>query len=162
MIPALSPHRAAVTCQDDGSIGITDPESAVSVAITVERAQSGRAVLRRLVVDDVSGRGITAGLLRRIPVPALTSLGALWRGTSAPNEALWRSVVDTKPPGSQRWPAEHWTAVLGVWEWAQREGRPGGGYQAIADLWGVSIRPTAHRWLRTARALTAAGGEPLE
>ncbi len=92
---------------------------------------------------------ITSKGLRTVPVG---------RFLHAAREALRRQhgepaahpVETAPPPGSRKWPAEHYLQVASEYWRAQAAGLPP--RQAIAARWNVS-KVTASRWLRRAREL---------
>jgi hypothetical protein len=157
MMPALSLDRAVVVRQDDGSVVVDDPECPVTITLVVDSTVGTRP---RLVSLTVAARGpgdrITAKGLGRLPVPQLVHLAALRTPATHPNEDFWRALVTPKPYGDRDWPDQHWRTVWEVYRWADSTGRPGGGFQAIADLWCVARRPTAYRWLARARKVVQA------
>jgi hypothetical protein len=83
----------------------------------------------------------------------------LGRFLHAAREALQRQqeedpaaqpVETASPPGSRKWPAEHYLQVADEYWRAEAVGRPP--RQAIAARWNIS-KVTASRWLRRAREL---------
>lgn len=158
MMPQLSLDRATVTRHDDGMVRVDDPECPMVVTLRVDTGAGSRARLVSLAVDARGPHRITAKSLSRLPLPQLVHLAALHQACSHPNEAHWRSLVRPKPFGERDWPPEHWGLVLDVYRWAIQSGRPGGGFQAVADLWCVARRPTAYRWVAHARQVAARGG----
>jgi len=94
--------------------------------------------------------------MARLPTAQLLHVAAAQLAAVArdahPNEAWYRMLATPKPRGSRSWGDDHWDRVLIVHQWASDTGRRGGGAQAVADLWGVSVNPTAYRWLAEARA----------
>lgn len=144
--PLIDLTRAMIGVGADGVV-FDDPESPiiVTVGLDVHDRVSSIAV----VVRHPSGR-LSGSALARLPLRHMQRLAvAVTSGVAA--EPWWTAEAATKPAGSRSWPDEHWPRVLAVWAWAERTGRPGGGFAAIADLWGVAARPTARRWMRTAR-----------
>jgi hypothetical protein len=158
MMPQLSLDRAAVTRQGDGSVKVDDPQCPLVVTLRVDTGDGHRARLSSLTVDARGGHRITTKGLSRLPLPQLLHIAALHQVCTHPNEAHWRSLVRPKPYGERDWPADHWALVWDVYRWAIQSGRPGGGYQAVADLWCVSRRPTAYRWVSRARQLVGQQG----
>jgi hypothetical protein len=154
MMPQLSLDRACVTRHSDGSVQVDDPECPVVVTIQVD-ATGGRARVTSLTVVARGNQRITTKGLSRLPLPQLLHLAALRQQASHPNEEHWRSMVTPKPFGARDWPDEHWRLVWAVFRWAVETRRPGGGFQAVADLWCVARRPTAYRWVSRARDLVA-------
>lgn len=151
MPPQLSLDRAAVTRHSDGSVRVDDPECPFAVTLRVDTV-GGRVRLTSLTVDTRDTARITAKGLSRLPLPQLLHIAALRQATSHPNEDHWRSLVQPKPYGERDWPDSHWQLVWDVFCWAVETKRPGGGFQAVADLWCVARRPTAYRWVERARA----------
>ncbi len=150
MMPQLSLDRAAVTRHSDGAVRVDDPECPVVVTLYVDTS-AGRAQLSSLTVEARPYQRITAKGLARLPLPQLLHIAALRQVPSHPNEEHWRSLVQPKPYGERDWSDEHWRLVWDVYRWAVETKRPGGGFQAVADLWCVARRPTAYRWVARAR-----------
>ena len=149
--PLIDLSRAMIGVGSDGVV-FDDPESPiiVTVGLDVRDRVSSISVVVRHPAGRLSGSGLS-----RLPLRHMQRL-AVAVTSGAASEPWWTAEAATKPAGSRSWPDGHWVRVLAVWAWAERSGRPGGGYAAIADLWGVSARPTARRWLKTARARAGA------
>jgi hypothetical protein len=147
MTPLVALNRAQISRDTSGGITVDDPESPllISVSTTPDGAHIGQLVV---TIRHPSGR-ITPRALSRLPLQQIRHIAAQTVGH--PNDQLWRALITPKASGSRHWPSDHWDQVLAVYEWARTSGRPGGGTQAIADLWGVARNPTASRWLTTAR-----------
>jgi hypothetical protein len=95
---------------------------------------------------------LSARLLARLPLPQILHLAAVRALPGRrPNEEHYRQLAQPKPAGGRSWPAGHWGNVLAVYAWGGEVGWPGGGEQAVADMWGVTRKPTAQRWLAAAR-----------
>jgi hypothetical protein len=155
----LSVDRATVTRTGDGSVTVDDPGFPLVLRVRV-RPEGGRTQLLAL---EVSARGpdsrITAGALGRLPLAQVVHVAAhlTHAGSGHPNEAWYRQLAVPRPAGRRSWPAEHWPRVRAVYEWAEGTGRPGGGMQAVADLWDIAVDPTVERWMARVRRLAAAG-----
>lgn len=149
MIPLVDPAAAQITLQSTGLIAIDDPESPVLVEISIDEHNR---INKMIITSRHPSARITAATVRRIPLAALQRIAISMR-TAPPEETWWHSDAAVKHGRS--WSADHWHRVLQAAEWARETGRPGGPAQAIADLWGVSRRPTAYRWLSRARAAAA-------
>lgn len=147
MTPLLALDKAQISRDETGRVTIDDPDSPLLVVVTTtaDAARIGELVV---TVRHPSGR-ITPRALSRLPLQQIRYVAATTAGH--PNDRLWRALITPKPSGSRHWPIEHWSQVLAVHEWATTSQRPGGGTQAIADLWGVARNPTAYRWLAAAR-----------
>jgi hypothetical protein len=81
-----------------------------------------------------------------LPIPQLARLAA---PQPHPDDRHWRTLVDTKT--GRTWGDNHWPLVAGVYRWAERTSRPGGGKTAVAEFWQVAPRPTVYRWLSECR-----------
>lgn len=147
----LDVDRAQITRGPDGTVRVEDPRCPLSVQVRVE-LRGGRPHLAHLAVDTRTPEArISARALSRLPVRQLILLAAARGGTAHPNEALYRSLARPRPRGQRHWDDGHWERVMTVYDWACETGRPGGGWQAVADMWGVSRNPTAYRWVAQAR-----------
>ncbi len=152
--PLLDVDRAQVSRTPDGAVVLDDPGAPWVVKVWVTDA-SGRACISRM---QVHARGdslcVTSARLSRLPtaqilqVAAAETLGAVHDG-----EMYYRMLATPRARGSRSWGDEHYSRVLAVHDWATRTNRPGGGAQAIADLWGVAKDPTVWRWLAAARRI---------
>ena len=149
--PLLDVSRARIS-PVRGGVLVDDPASPWLVRIWVTTPDTGRPVVRRLQVDARDQVvGITAKRLAHLPMAQLcqVAVAAAGRATAHPDEIYYRMLARPMPPDG--WGDDHWRAVLTVHAWAEATGRPGGGAQAVADLWGVTVRPTVGRWLAEAR-----------
>lgn len=148
MMPLLNPANAQLTMDSDGSITLDDPDS--PLLVTVRLDANHRLSHLSITARHPTGRITSAGL-SRLPLAQIQRLAVAVK-TIAPDTTWWTATASLKPLGSRSWGNNHWEHVLAVAEWATN--RPGGPAKAIADLWGVSLRPTAYRWLATARRHT--------
>lgn len=148
--PLLRLEQAQVTRNGTGTITVDDPDSPILLTLRVD-AGTPRQITELTVQARHPSARITPAALSRLPLTQIRHLAV--REDPHPNDLLWRMEVTQKPPGSRHWPADHWRQVLAVHDWAVQTRRPGGGAQAIADLWNVSRNPTAYRWLASARQL---------
>lgn len=142
--------RAQIGHSANGSIIIDDPDCPWLVRAWIDK----RGRLRRLHLDMRAGvpGELTASALRDLPRAQIVHKARSEAAAGEwPNEAFYRLLAAPKPTGSRHWPDEHWENVLTVYEWAVDTDRPGGGPVAVADMWGVSVDPTAYRWLAIAR-----------
>jgi hypothetical protein len=150
--PLLDVSRARIS-PTRGGVLVDDPASPWLVRVWVTTPDAGRPVVRRLQVDARDPAvGITSSRLAHLPMAQLRHLAAVEAGRGAadhPDEIYYRMLARPRPPGG--WGDDHWRAVLAVYSWAEETGRPGGGAWAVADLWGVTVRPTVERWLAEAR-----------
>ena len=151
-------HQLIVTRGADGRVTLDDPNLPVVVVMTLDAATapgSGRPNLSGLTVQvRPGGSRITATMLGRLPLRHLLYVAHAATGRAAcshPNEAHYRGLATPRPDGHRSWDPGHWLRVWAVYQWAQSTGRPGGGLRAVADLWGVTVNPTARRWLAEAR-----------
>lgn len=150
MTTPLCLQRAVVTRHDDGSVRFDDADCPVIVTVMVDTT-SGLPRLVSVRVDARPGSVVSSKLLARLPMSQMRHLAALRQPPSHPDEAHWRSMVLPKLAGHRDWPEDHWRIVWLVYRWAVETARPGGGYRAVADVWGVTTNPTAYRWVARAR-----------
>lgn len=150
MTPNISVDKAQISHDASGAIIVDDPESPLLITATVDAVSTPRRITRLVVeVRHPQGR-ITPGTLARIPLQRIRGLAI---GDDHPNDLVMRSLITEREVGKRGWDDEHWKLVLMIIKWAEETHRPGGGLQAIADMWDVSRNPTATRWRRKARAL---------
>ena len=147
--PLLDADKAQISRTPDGAVVIDDPASPWVVQVWLD-ADDGRACISRLMVEAREPVCVTAARLGRLPTAQILQVGAA-EVFGDGGEMFYRLLAAPRPPGSRSWGSEHFARVLAVHEWAVRSGRPGGGAQAVADLWGVAKNPTAWRWLAEAR-----------
>jgi hypothetical protein len=145
--------RARIARSGDGSVVFDDPDSALVVRVWPRTGPRGPYVARLRVDARDPAVAITATRLRALPVAQMLHLAAGERAgdLSHANETLYRMLAAPKRPGQRSWGPDHYERVLTVYEWAVQTGRPGGGAQAVAELWGVAVNPTVYRWLARAR-----------
>lgn len=149
--PLVDLSRAQITRRGDGSIVISDPESTLVIAATVDASRTPRRIVELTISARTPEARITAAALSRLPIHQICHIAAI--GDMFPNEVLFRCEVTPRPSGTRKWDDRHWQQVLDVYAWGKRAKRPGGGAQAVADIWGVSRNPTAYRWIARARRL---------
>lgn len=154
----LDVDRARISRTRDQSVLFDDPDSPwlVRVWVGTTRRRRYRSYISRLRIDvRPGGPPVTAARLASLPTGQLLHVAAAQLASavpdSHPNEAWYRMLAAPKPRGSRSWPTDHWDRVLQVHRWAEDTNRPGGGAQAVADLWSIAVNPTAYRWLATAR-----------
>jgi hypothetical protein len=144
--------RARVSRTRGGGVLVDDPAAPWLVRVW-SMTVAGRTIAQRLQVDVRDPAvGITSSRLAHLPMAQLRHLAAVEAGRGSadhPDEIYYRMMAKPRPGGS--WGDDHWQAVLAVYLWAEETGRPGGGAQAVAELWGVTVRPTVDRWLAEAR-----------
>ena len=150
--PILDADRAQISRTPDGAVVVDDPASPWLVHVWISDVE-GRACISRIQVE---ARGepvcVTSARLGRLPTAQILQVAAaevLGDGHGA--EMYYRLLAAPRPRGTRSWGADHYARVLAVHDWATATGRPGGGAQAVADLWGVAKNPTAWRWLSAAR-----------
>jgi hypothetical protein len=149
--PLLDADGAQISRTPDGAVVVDDPASPWLVQVSVTEVD-GRACISRIEVEAREPVCITSARLARLPTAQILQVAAaevLGHGHDA--EMFYRLLAAPRPRGARSWGSEHYARVLAVHEWAVRTGRPGGGAQAVADLWGVARNPTAWRWLAEAR-----------
>jgi len=148
--PLLRLDQAQITRDGEGTITVDDPDSPLIVVVTI--GPSRPCQITELVVRTRhSSARITPAALARLPLSQIRHIAA--RTDQHPNDVIWRVEATPKQPGCRHWDAAHWRQVIDVYEWATTTRRPGGGAQAVADMWNVAKNPTAYRWLAKARAL---------
>ena len=157
MSDLLDVERAQVSRDDEGAVVFDDPHSPWVVRAWVAD-HDGRACLSQLQVTSRTGGEmcITTARLGRLPLAQIQRIAAAEiLGAGHTDEVYYRLLARPKPSGTLSWDEEHYERVLAVYTWARETGRPGGGAQAVADMWGVAKNPTAWRWLARARRLAA-------
>jgi hypothetical protein len=150
-IPLINPAAAQLSLHSNGHVLVDDPDAPLLAEIGLN--DRGRIDTLIITCRHPTGR-ITAATIRRIPIGELHRLAVAMRTAGLQHETWWRADAIVKHGRS--WDDDHWRRVLAAAAWAERIGRPGGATQAIADLWGVTRRPTAYRWLVYARSLPGA------
>lgn len=146
--PVINLDRARVSQTSGGRVQIDDPGSPWRIEVRIH-LDAGRAQLSAITVElrDDAALPITAARLRRLPLAQILHVAA---AQLHPNEVYYRMLATPRRPGQRSWGDDHWQRVLEVARWAQDTRRPGGGGQAVADMWGTGLR-TAYRWLTEAR-----------
>lgn len=142
-------NQAQITRDSSGLVVIDDPGSPLLVKVRIDQTRSPQQIVELTIQARHPTARITSAALGRLPLAQIKAVAA-WVGAH-PNDTMWRTRIAQKPAGSRSWPDSHWEQVLNVYRWAQETRRPGGGAQAIADMWSVSRNPTAYRWLAHAR-----------
>lgn len=159
--PPVDVDAARVARGRDQSVLFDDPASPWLVRVWMRtdgatRRRPGHRSISRLRIDvRPGGAPVSAMRLARLPIAQMLYVAAAQLAGAAPdahpNEAWYRMLATPKTRGQRDWDDAHWDRVLTVYQWAVDTGRPGGGVQAVADLWGVARNPTAYRWLAEAR-----------
>lgn len=161
LAPVIDVAKARVDRDSDLSIRFDDPSSPWLVRVWLS-AGGGRRWVERINIEvrDPSSP-VTSTRLARLPCAQLLHVAAALTAAALPdrhpNETYWRMLAQPKPAGCRQWDAGHWDRVKAVHDWAETTRRPGGGVQAIADLWGVATDPTVYRWLAEVRRRTSEG-----
>jgi hypothetical protein len=154
--PLIDLGAAQISRDRTGTVTIDDPDSPLLILVRVDTTtEPARIVELTVVARHPSGR-ISAAGLARLPLVQIRHVAVAT--TAHPNDALWYAGVTPKPVGVRSWGRQHWDEVLDVHDWAVTTGRPGGGPQAVADMWHVARNPTAYRWIK--RATTVTGRTP--
>jgi hypothetical protein len=154
--PLIDLGAAQISRDRTGRVTVDDPGSPLLVHVRADTTtEPARIVELTVTTRHPSGR-ISAAGLSRLPLVQIRHI-AVATGQH-PNDALWYAGVTPKPVGSRSWDPQHWSEVIDVHDWAVTTGRPGGGPQAVADMWHVARNPTAYRWLR--QAITTTGRTP--
>ena len=148
-------EQARVSPNRDRSVLFDDPSSPWLVRVWVGRDRRRRYISRIRIDARPGAAPITAARLARLPTVQLLHVAsaqlAATRPDTHPNEAWYRMLATPRPRGQRTWDDGHYERVLNVYHWAVDTDRAGGGVRAVADLWGVSVTPTAYRWLSEAR-----------
>lgn len=151
MTPLVDLGAAQISRDRDGTVTIDDPGSPLLVRVRADGStEPARIVELTVIARHPTGRISSAGLAR-LPLVQIRHIAV---AAGHPNDALWYAGVTPKPAGVRSWGRDHWDEVLSVYDWAITTGRPGGGPQAIADMWHVARNPTAYRWVKRAIAVT--------
>lgn len=150
--PLVDVGAAQISRDRTGTVTVDDPDSPLLVRVRTDATiEPARIVELTVVARHPSARISSAGLAR-LPLVQIRHVAV---ATGAhPNDALWHANVTPKPIGARSWDRRHWDEVLDVRDWAVATGRPGGGPQAVADMWHVARNPTAYRWLKRATTVT--------
>lgn len=156
--PLLDVDRAQVSRAPDGAVVLNDPGAPWLVRVWVVDAD-GRACISRIQVESRAGGAcVTAAKLARLPTAQILQVAAAEvLGGGHGSEVYYRMLATPRGRGERSWGPEHYRRVLIVHDWATHAHRPGGGAQAVADLWGVAKNPTVWRWLARARRMEEAG-----
>lgn len=149
--PLLRLDQAQITRDKSGSVTIDDPDSPVLVVVSVDVTRTPCQISELVIRARHSSARITPAALARLPLSQIRHIAA--RTDRHPNDVIWRAEITQKRVGCRHWDDNHWRQVLDVYGWAVETRRPGGGAQAIADMWNVARNPTAYRWLARARRL---------
>lgn len=151
--PLLDVDRAQISRTPDGAVVIDDATSPWLVHVWIADVE-GRACISRIQIEarEEDPMCVTATRLGRLPTAQILQVAAAEvLGTGHDGEMFYRLLAAPRGQRERSWGPDHYARVLAVHEWAVRTGRPGGGAQAVADLWGVAKNPTAWRWLAAAR-----------
>lgn len=149
--PLIDLGSAQISRDRTGMVTIDDPNSPLLVRVRTDTTEPARIVELTIIARHPAGRISAAGLAR---LPLIQIRHVAVATSTHPNDALWHAGVTPKPVGVRSWDRTHWDEVLDVHDWAITTGRPGGGSQAVADMWHVARNPTAYRWLKQAVAVT--------
>lgn len=150
-VPLVDVDRAQVAQNPDGSVTIDDPGSPWLVHLTVHE-NDGRVCIGQLRIVSRDGLCITSARLGRLPTAQMLQVAAAEvLGAGHDSEMYYRMLARPRGRGERSWGPDHYRRVLAVHDWAVRTERPGGGPQAVAELWGVAKSPTVWRWLAQAR-----------
>lgn len=150
--PLIDVGAAQISRDRTGAVTIDDPGSPLLVRIRVDTTTGPARIVELTVTARHPAGRISATGLGRLPLTQIRHVAAATG--EHPNDVLWHAGVAPKPVGVRSWDRRHWDEVLDIHDWAIVTGRPGGGPQAIADMWHVARNPTAYRWLRQAVAVT--------
>jgi hypothetical protein len=147
--PLIQVAQATVTRDGTGLVTVDDPESPIVVRVRIDTGRTPFRISELTVQARHPSAQITPAALSRLPLIQIRHVAA--NQSRNPNDVLLHACVSPRPLGSRHWDAQHWREVLDVNDWAVSVGRPGGGAQAISDVWHVTKNPTAYRWLVRAR-----------
>ena len=160
--PVIDVGKARVDRDADLSIRFDDPSSPWLVRVWLGTSDGRRWIERIDIEARDQGAPVTSTRLARLPCAQLLHVAAALTAAAEPdrhpNETYWRMLAQPKPAGRRRWDDGHWDRVKAVYDWAETTNRPGGGAQAVGDLWGVAVDPTVYRWLAEARRRASGGG----
>lgn len=161
--PLINTNSAQVGRDSDGAVVFDDSSAPWVVRLWLAGAGTDTYIHRLLVDPRPGAPRITAVSLSRLPIHRMMRVARAGLGGAAgwPNEPYYGMLADEKRPG-RRWDDRHWELVLQVYAWGRDTGRPGGGRQAVADLWAVSVDPTVKRWLAEARRRAGQSASPPE
>ena len=141
---------AQITRSSSGYVVVDDPKSWLLVFVRVSDTPPTRVTELVVRARHPSAR-ITPSALARLPLAQIAAVSSRQAGS---NESLWQ--LSTTGRTGRRWDDSHWGEVLAVYDWAVATGRDGGPYRAVADLWNVTVAPTAYRWVAEARRRASA------
>jgi hypothetical protein len=150
--PLVDLGAAQISRDRSGVVTIDDPDSPLLLRVRTDTTTEPARIVELTVIARHPSARISSAGLARLPLVQIRHV-AVASGTH-PNDALWHANVAPKPVGVRSWGRDHWDEVLDVYDWAIATGRPGGGPQAVADMWHVARNPTAYRWLKRAVAVT--------
>lgn len=150
--PLIDLGAAQISRDRTGTVTIDDPGSSLLIRVRIDTTTEPARIVELAVTARHPSARISAAGLSRLPLIQIRHV-AVASGTH-PNDALWHAGVTPKPVGIRSWDRRHWNEVLDVHDWAISTDRPGGGPQAIADMWHVARNPTAYRWIKRAIAAT--------
>lgn len=150
-IPLVNVAGAQITRESNGSIVVDDPGSPLLLRVRTDNAVEPVRIVELVVTVRHPTARINPSGLARLPLAQIRHLAA---AADHPNDSIWQMGISPKLPGGRSWPPEHWVQVLAVNDWAVTTNRPGGGPQAVADMWHVARNPTAYRWLKLAETAT--------
>lgn len=149
--PLIDVDQAQVSRHPDGAVTFDDPDAPWVVHATVVEV-GDRVCIGQLRVESRDGVCITSARLGRLPTAQILQVAAAeTMGDVHTDETYYRMLARPRARGARSWDPEHYKRVLMVHDWAVRTRRPGGGPQAVAELWGVAKNPTVRRWLARAR-----------
>jgi hypothetical protein len=150
VVPLLDVDRAQVSRGPDGSIAFDDPHAPWIVRVWAIEVDGRPCIDRMQVEAREPGLCVTSTRLGRLPTAQMLQVAAAELFGHG-EEIYYRMLAQPLRRGQRSWDSGHYARVLAVHDWAARVRRPGGGAQAVADLWGVAKNPTAWRWLAAAR-----------
>lgn len=150
--PLVDLGAAQISRDGTGTVTIDDPDSPLLVRVRTDTTTEPARIVELTVVARHPAGRISAAGLARLPLVQIRHVAVA--SGAHPNDAIWRLNVTPKPVGVRTWGRDHWDEVIDVNDWAIETRRPGGGGQAIADMWHVARDPTAYRWIKHAMAVT--------
>lgn len=150
--PLIDLGSAQISRDRTGMVTIDDPNSPLLVRVRTDTTTEPAQIAELTIIARHPAGRISAAGLARLPLVQIRHVAVAT--STHPNDALWHAGVTPKPVGVRSWDRTHWDEVLDVHDWAITTGRPGGGSQAVADMWHVARNPTAYRWLKQAVAVT--------
>lgn len=140
--------RASLHVTGDKTYTVDDPGSRYLAHAELD---ASLALVSLSITAREPGTKVTRSVLARVPTDHIRRAGVTLFAASGSSVRWWSAGAGTHRVG-RSWSHEHWAAVLAVYNAAQHQGAPrGAGTRAVAEAWGVTVAPTAQRWVRKAK-----------